>query len=248
MVQLIDENDAKRGRTRVAKREDNAINIQLIGPDEIIDKESKVDRRDKAAIKENAIMNKRYYLLRWKIKRFLTQENIIKKCINWETILDVFDPEITNRDDLTDIDIRQIFKLYSCKLIEHHTKYKEIHGVDESLWMTPSEHRNLHNRLRKEGKCNIPPDELAKISVVAGKRSSKSVQRRKEYIGEWRKTNKGGEYTRSQNRNFIAFWDTLAKNVRINETIYYNDNTGHLNVYSGFQYGRGKGFPTIQID
>lgn len=103
--------------------------------------------------------------------------------------------------------------------------------------MTPNEHRNLHNRLRKEGKCDTSPEELAKISLVASKRSR-----------EWRKTDKGREYTRSQNRNFIAFWETLAKNVRMYETIYYHDNTGHLNVYSGFQYGRGKGFPTVQID
>ena len=35
------------------------------------------------------------------------------------------------------------------KLIEHHTKYKEIHGVDETVWITRSEHSKLHIRLRK---------------------------------------------------------------------------------------------------
>jgi len=248
LIQLIDENDVRKRNTREIKSDIYTPNVQLIEPDEVIGKAPEINIKEKKIVKENALKNKKYHLLRWKIKRFLIQENIIKKCINWETILDVFDPEILNKDNLTDIEIKQIFKLYSCKLIEHHTKYKEIHGIDESLWMTPSEHRNLHNRLRREGKCDIPPNELAKISLMASKRSQKGVQRRKEYIGEWRKTDKGGKYTRSQNRNFIAFWETLAKNARMYETIYYHDNTGHLNVYSGFQYGRGKGFPTVQID
>jgi hypothetical protein len=34
------------------------------------------------------------------------------------------------------------------QLIEHHVKYKEIHGVDETIWMTRSEHLLLHARLR----------------------------------------------------------------------------------------------------
>jgi len=53
------------------------------------------------------------------------------------------------------------------KLIEHHIKYKEIHGVDETVWMTVSDHRKLHNRLRREGKCKIPIDELRGIAKKA---------------------------------------------------------------------------------
>jgi len=56
------------------------------------------------------------------------------------------------------------------KLIHHHTKYKEIHGVDEVVLLTPSEHRKLHNKLRKEGKCNVPAQNLKKISKSANAR------------------------------------------------------------------------------
>ncbi len=41
-------------------------------------------------------------------------------------------------------------------LVEHHIKYKEIHGVDETIWVEKGEHNKLHKRLKKEGGWNIP--------------------------------------------------------------------------------------------
>ena len=67
------------------------------------------------------------------------------------------------------------------KIIQHHVKYKEIHGVDKIVMMTHSEHRLLHNRLRKEGKCNISSYELNKISVAANHRTSKTREYQKNY-------------------------------------------------------------------
>ena len=55
-------------------------------------------------------------------------------------------------------------------LVRHHIKYKEIHGVDEVVLMTRSEHFKLHRRLRDTGKCTIPSDDLCKISIAAAKR------------------------------------------------------------------------------
>jgi len=60
------------------------------------------------------------------------------------------------------------------QMVEHHVKYLELHGVDETEWMTRSEHQKLHRRLRKEGKCNIPSEELRKIAVAANGRTDKS--------------------------------------------------------------------------
>lgn len=54
--------------------------------------------------------------------------------------------------------------------VNHHVKYKEIHGVDEIVIMDKGEHGRLHTRLRREGKCNIPPKELARISMKANMR------------------------------------------------------------------------------
>jgi len=49
-------------------------------------------------------------------------------------------------------------------ILNHHEKYKTIHGVEKTKDMTHSEHRKLHSRLRREGKCNIPADILSIIS------------------------------------------------------------------------------------
>lgn len=49
-------------------------------------------------------------------------------------------------------------------VIEHHTKYNEIHGEDKTIFIARSEHVKLHRRLRREGRCNVPPDELDKMS------------------------------------------------------------------------------------
>jgi hypothetical protein len=59
------------------------------------------------------------------------------------------------------------------KIIEHHVKYLEIHGEDKTVFITLSEHKLLHNRLRKEGKCKIPAEKLAKISSKAYQRTDK---------------------------------------------------------------------------
>ena len=59
-------------------------------------------------------------------------------------------------------------------MVEHHVKYKEIHGVDETVWMTRSEHALLHLRLRRENKCEISPEEMRVISNRAGSRTGKA--------------------------------------------------------------------------
>ena len=65
--------------------------------------------------------------------------------------------------------LRQPRGKHKSELIFHHTKYKEIHGIDEGFFITFSEHKKIHMRLRREGKCNIPPKELNKISSRANK-------------------------------------------------------------------------------
>lgn len=67
------------------------------------------------------------------------------------------------------------------KLIQHHIKYKELHEIDEIIMLTPSEHAKLHIKLRKEGKCNVSPDELEKISAKARERSPERKIFRRRY-------------------------------------------------------------------
>lgn len=62
------------------------------------------------------------------------------------------------------------------KIVNHHTKYLEIQGVDERVKISVSEHIKLHRRLRREGKCNIPAEELRKISISARLRAQKEAR------------------------------------------------------------------------
>lgn len=254
MIQLIDEEDVKKKQTYIKNRRENTSTaigtISLISADEVIDesKASKINKKEKIIIKENAEKNKKCHLLRWKIKRLLIQENVIKKCVSWETILDVFDSEIVNKDDLTDAEIKAIFRRHSSELIEHHTKYKEIHGVDESLWMTPSEHRNLHNRLRAEGKCNIPSEELTKISVAAANRTEKNKQQQVEFHRTEEYRQYYSDRAKKLKNNWLVFDDILAPNIKLREQISYYYKTGTVTVSSGFYGNHGIKIPTIQID
>ena len=101
-------------------------------------------------------------------------------------------------------------------MVQHHIKYREIHGCDKVVLMEKGEHRRLHNRLRKEGKCNIPTNELNKISIAAKNRTvnAKSYQR--------------------NNIKIINFDEMVCTNIRHREQIRYNSLTGCITVSSGF--------------
>lgn len=71
-------------------------------------------------------------------------------------------------------------------MVEHHTKYLEIDGYDETVWMTKSDHAMLHSRLRRDGKCNIPVDELADISRAAHNRGERAKAYQKIYQKDYR--------------------------------------------------------------
>ena len=144
------------------------------------------------------------------------------------------------------------------ELIEHHTKYKEIHGFDETAWMTVSEHRTLHSRLRKNGKCNIPVDELRKISKLAHSRTKKSIEARRKYRNskrgkkvhsEYRKSKEGrkviDDYNQSerkkelQRKNHkkyyeVEFSESPGTNTEFREKIVYNIEDGSVKYYSRF--------------
>lgn len=107
------------------------------------------------------------------------------------------------------------------QLIEHHTKYREIHGVDETIWMTRSEHKMLHNRLRGEKKCKISGPELAKIARKASHRTVKQKLNKLVYKHKF--------------EGNIRFTDTLVPNIRHHENINYNYKTGVVSCSCFFE-------------
>ena len=135
-------------------------------------------------------------------------------------------------------------------LVEHHVKYKEIHGVDETVWITQSEHKTLHNRLRLEGKCSIPANKLHEISSAAHGRTTK----RKEYMIRYRQSNERMKYYKEyfkqyekQNMRKLNFYDNMCHNVQHHEQIWYNENTGSVGVFCGLVADHGKKLYYIDI-
>lgn len=63
------------------------------------------------------------------------------------------------------------------KLVEHHTKYKEIHGEDKTIFMSFGDHISLHRKLRSQKKCKVPIEELNKISTNAYCRTDKYLEK-----------------------------------------------------------------------
>lgn len=109
-------------------------------------------------------------------------------------------------------------------LVEHHIKYKEIHGVDKTTWMTMSEHKLLHLSLRRNGKCNIPSETLRVISNKAHSRTKKT----KEYRNCFAK-----KYTHDNLYQFM-FKTCYPTNMRLIENLIINKKTGAIRFYSGF--------------
>lgn len=115
------------------------------------------------------------------------------------------------------------------KLINHHVKYEELHGVDEIVQMTNSDHQKLHRRLRREGKCNVSVEELHKISEAAHHRSSEGRASKKKYQGSSKGKAAEKKY-RCENIRRFNFTETLAPGIRLYEQIRYNEKTGRVNV------------------
>ena len=136
------------------------------------------------------------------------------------------------------------------KLIQHHVKYEELHGVDEIKLMTVSEHRKLHHKLRLEGKCNISPNDLHNISMKAYRRTDKSKKYhrdRKKRFGpsQWEK-----EYCsnyRKQYRKRHSFCKTIKPFVVHVDEVTYNTKIDSVHVTSRFQANHGKKLYYIDI-
>ncbi len=117
-------------------------------------------------------------------------------------------------------------------LVEHHIKYKEIHGVDETVWMEKGKHHALHDRLRRDGKCNIPVKKLRQIASIAHKRTD----RYKEYLRT--RPKKSYESNRVYARNHyktLTINSHLSHNIRLKESIRYNTKTNKIYVSVRFE-------------
>lgn len=132
-------------------------------------------------------------------------------------------------------------------LVEHHVKYKELHGIDKTVWMEISEHIALHRRLRKEGKCNVPRDQLNKISKMAYLRTKKGKNNQLKHRKCVHRINYNRKYKKENTHNF-NFSEIVMPNVEINENWYYNTITNILIISSGFRANHGKKIYFMEVN
>ncbi len=132
-------------------------------------------------------------------------------------------------------------------LVEHHTKYEEVHGVDETTWITQSQHVALHKRLRREGKCNFPPEELDRISTAANHRTQKNKVYMRAYLKRYNKTHRKelNKYRREKQRR-INFYETIVPGILLYEHLTYNINTGNICWCAFFRAEKGRKLFKVQ--
>ena len=106
-------------------------------------------------------------------------------------------------------------------LVEHHIKYKEIHGADETVWMTKREHNEIPFNSERFGKLTegISSAEMERITRNAHRRTQKVRERLK--------------------RNKIEFYNKIGDNFSVVEKISFYPNTGNIGVSSWFRASRG---------
>ena len=119
-------------------------------------------------------------------------------------------------------------------MIEHHIKYKEIHGVDETVWLTKSEHIKLHKRLRRENKCTVPVNELSKISHAACRRTTKGKQNNLNYI--------------KNNSCILRFSSAIMTNINLIEVWRYYGKGDSFSCSSFFMASSGNKDKLLIID
>ena len=111
-------------------------------------------------------------------------------------------------------------------LVQHHEKYEEIHGEDKIVMMECGEHQKLHRRLRVEGKCDITPQELAKISTAAHGRTVKRIQAHSKSTAKYHKNN----------IERISFSRPVDAGISIRHRIIVNSKTGTVFVDNRFAH------------
>ena len=125
-------------------------------------------------------------------------------------------------------------------MVQHHEKYEEIHGEDKIVMMEYGEHRRLHARLRKEGKCNIPTNQLRKIGRAAYSRTEKGRKTQ-------RAANRSIDIKRRTYRKEKQFGESVGINFSVVLKIRITETTGHIGVYSHFVSHESRGLVYIDI-
>lgn len=130
------------------------------------------------------------------------------------------------------------------KLIHHHKSY----DPEIIVMVCRSCHKLLHNRLRKEGLCTVPPEDISRMSIYSNNTKKLNSIRQKSESGLVisRKINK--KFRETHNQYDYRFYETMMPNIRLHERIRILDDGEQIITWSGFLFGHGKTFPIIDVD
>ena len=147
------------------------------------------------------------------------------------------------------VPMREIPKCHKCgctdkELIHHHRSYEP----EEIVMVCRSCHKYIHNRLRKEGLCTIPPSEIHRMSRFSNNTLKlNSIRQKSEHgIILSKKINK--KFREVHNQHDFRFYETLLPNIRMLERIRILDDGLQIISWSGFLPGHGKKLYLIDID
>lgn len=128
------------------------------------------------------------------------------------------------------------------KLEQHHIKYEEIHGEDEIVMLSRSEHRLIHRELRADGAKPIP------VNVIQAAHQ-RSPERKKYYENYCR--SKCGKRTIKNLREKcrrIHFSEPLGNYTGLYEEIRYNPDTGSVTYSSMFRAVKGRKLIMVDVN
>ena len=127
------------------------------------------------------------------------------------------------------------------ELEQHHIRYKEIHGEDEIVMLTRSEHKKLHAKLRRTN-GNIPDA----VRWAAHQRSPA----RKEYYENYCQSEQGKRTIKNLREKCyrMYFSEPLGNYTGLCEEIRYNPETGSVTYSSMFRASKGRKLITMEVN
>lgn len=157
----------------------------------------------------------------------------------------------------------EILKCHKCgctdrRLFHHHKSY----NPEIIVMVCMPCHKLLHNKLRKNGSCTIPPDELAHISNTSPNRKKQdklyyqnNKPKRKKLNSEYRKRNYVKQLNKQWQRDYRfrhkmvnwAFYENMMPYVSFVLNIRVFDDGKLINISSRFKPSNGKNIYYIDI-
>ena len=128
-------------------------------------------------------------------------------------------------------------------LIHHHKSY----NPEIIVMVCRSCHQLLHKKLRASGKCNVPADELRRISNNSKHRLKRIIKYSKTERGKKVHNRATKKYAEVHNRFNWFFYEKMMSHVQLRELITIYDRGRIVGFSSGFYATNGLKIMYIEV-